>query len=108
MIKLYLQNYWAKAVMVVAFGATIWYLFTLYQQVYAPLFMTEPPTTVTSSQFNIPQTQIDTALAAFAAKDTNAIDFSTITATVTEITTTESLDNIEAGTEGITVDETAP
>ncbi len=109
MIELYLRNHWAKAVIVLALGATSWYIFYIYQQIYAPLFMTEPLTVVTSSQYDIPQTQIDSALEAITAKSTVTIDFSSVTTSVTPlVAATELPDNDEFGTEGITVNESAP
>jgi hypothetical protein len=108
MIELYLRQFWAKVVVLLAITATVWYIFQLYQLVYAPLFINEPMATITDRQYATPQGQIDTALQALDDKAKQQVDFSTTTSQVT--TSSDATNNAAdaASTEGITISETAP
>lgn len=109
MIETYLRQYWSSAVVTIAIIATGWYLFHLYQLVYEPLFIAQPTSLVTSSQYAIPQGKIDAALNSQTDKSIGSIDFSKIATPVTAVVKpTSDAASETVGTEGLTVSETAP
>lgn len=112
MIKKYIQQYWSKATVLIALLATGWYLYHLYNQAYAPLFITPIPNSVTSSRYNIPRGTIDHVLQTKANKSLETIDFSSVTTSISAKSpadlTIAGDSNATVGSEGITVNETTP